>query len=324
MQSYSPYPVLREKIEQEGLLVKSPLRYSFRCLIILGGIFLTLFAITQTQNIVIIGVDAVLLGLLFAQGTFIAHDIAHNQVFRSYRLKQIIGTLWFSVLFGASMRWWEKKHDLHHAHPNELGVDPDVQVPLAFSEEHFKHLGKLHAKISRHQRWLFFGILSFARTSLYFGTFADLFKRHDHIALTEAFLIVINLLLYFLFVFHFLSLATALFFLAIVFWSQSMNIGLAFAPNHKGMPLLPKGTKLDFMTRQIMTSRNINPGLCSDFFYGGLNYQIEHHLFPTLPRHNLRRASQITKEFCASQGIDYLEVSPIESIRQIYQGFFSS
>ena len=61
-------------------------------------------------------------------------------------------------------------------------------------------------------------------------------------------------------------------------------MGCSFAPNHKGMPVLSAGHTLDFLRKQVLTSRNIRGGWFVDILLGGLNYQIEHHLFPSMPR----------------------------------------
>ncbi len=84
-------------------------------------------------------------------------------------------------------------------------------------------------------------------------------------------------------------------------------MGCSFAPNHKGMPMLATGHTLDFLRKQVLTSRNVRGGRVVDFALGGLNYQIEHHLFPSMPRPNLRHAQAIVQEFCVRHGISYTE-----------------
>ena len=69
-----------------------------------------------------------------------------------------------------------------------------------------------------------------------------------------------------------------------------LYLGCSFAPNHKGMPMLAADDQSDFLRRQVLTSRNVRGSWLVDFALGGLNYQIEHHLFPSMPRPNLRRS----------------------------------
>jgi len=90
-------------------------------------------------------------------------------------------------------------------------------------------------------------------------------------------------------------------------------LGGSFAPNHKGMPIVPPTTKIDFLRRQVLMSRNVRGGLFVDFVMGGLNYQIEHHLFPSMPRPNLKRVQPIVREYCAQHEVSYAEVGLLES-----------
>ena len=66
----------------------------------------------------------------------------------------------------------------------------------------------------------------------------------------------------------------------------------------------------------MLTSRNVRGGPLVDVALGGLNYQIEHHLFPSMPRHNLRKARPVVKEFCAEHGIAYEETGLVDSYGQ--------
>jgi len=95
-------------------------------------------------------------------------------------------------------------------------------------------------------------------------------------------------------------------------------LGCSFAPNHKGMPILTASDKTDFLRRQVLTSRNVRGGWLTDFALGGLNYQIEHHLFPSMPRPNLRRAQSLVAAFCAERDVSYTETSLLASYAQAF------
>jgi len=90
-----------------------------------------------------------------------------------------------------------------------------------------------------------------------------------------------------------------------------------FAPNHKGMPQIETGEELDFLRTQVLTARNVKSNPITDLLYGSLNYQIEHHLFPTMPRCNIRRAHRIVRAYCAEVGVPYYETSIYRSYREI-------
>jgi fatty acid desaturase len=92
-----------------------------------------------------------------------------------------------------------------------------------------------------------------------------------------------------------------------------------FAPNHKGMKMMSDDEPLDFLRTQVLTARNVRGSRFVDFWYGGLNYQIEHHLFPSLPRNRLGDAQPLVEEFCAARGIPYYQTSLAGSYAEIFK-----
>ena len=116
-----------------------------------------------------------------------------------------------------------------------------------------------------------------------------------------------------------LSPLKALAFIAVQQAVFSLYLGISFAPNHKGMPIIETATATSFARRQVVTARNITGGRFTDFMLGGLNYQIEHHLFPSMPRPNLRRVQGLVRDFCVAADLCYREESFAGSFRQIVQ-----
>ncbi len=98
-----------------------------------------------------------------------------------------------------------------------------------------------------------------------------------------------------------------------------LYLGGAFLPNHCGMTVLKPGDQMDFLPRQVITARNLRASRVTDYFFGPLGCQIEHHLFPAMPRHNLREAGPIVRRVCEEQGIAYYETSPWEAFCQVYR-----
>jgi fatty acid desaturase len=117
--------------------------------------------------------------------------------------------------------------------------------------------------------------------------------------------------------FYLLGFWPALLFVIVNKAAFGLYMALVFAPNHKGMPVLSASDELDFMRQQILTARNVRPGLITDYLYGGLNYQIEHHLFPAMPRNRLGEASEIVRAMCQRYGIEYYETSWLQSYKEI-------
>ena len=114
-------------------------------------------------------------------------------------------------------------------------------------------------------------------------------------------------------VFLVLSPLQAIAFIAVHKGLWGLYMGCSFAPNHKGMPMLVDGHDLDFLRKQVLTSRNVRGGRLVDVALGGLNYQIEHHLFPSIPRPSLRHLQPIVRAFCVERGISYSETGLLSS-----------
>ena len=97
-------------------------------------------------------------------------------------------------------------------------------------------------------------------------------------------------------------------------WTFGLYNTLVFAPNHKGMPMIDDASRMDYLREQVLTARNVTAHPVIDFLYGGLNYQIEHHLFPAMARNRLSAAQPIVAAFCAERGVDYAVAGPLQGI----------
>jgi len=240
----------------------------------------------------------------------------HQQIARSRRVNHVLGVVVGDLLVGLSFGWWVLKHNRHHAKPNHEGHDPDIAgAALAFSarqaEERTDAFGRFMA---RYQAWLFFPMLTLEGLQLHVASTKSLLtggpRRYRS---TEITLMGLHFLGYLGGVFWVLSPVQALAFIAVHQAVFGVYMGCSFAPNHKGMPIIGEGEELDFLRRQVLTSRNVAGGVFTDVLLGGLNYQVEHHLFPSMPRPNLRRAQPIVREYCRQHRILYTETSLIGS-----------
>jgi fatty acid desaturase len=118
-------------------------------------------------------------------------------------------------------------------------------------------------------------------------------------------------------VFLVLSPGKAAAFLAVELAVFGFYLGSAFAPNHVGMPLVSPRLKLDFLRRQVLMSRNVHGGRFISMLMGGLNYQIEHHLFPSMARPALRKVQPLVAAYCAAEGVPYTQLTLWQSYRVI-------
>ena len=133
----------------------------------------------------------------------------------------------------------------------------------------------------------------------------------------EGLLLVLHVAGYLTAVLLVLSWPRALAFIAIQQGLFGLYLGCAFAPNHKGMPVLSEEDSLDFLRQQVLTSRNVSGGRLTETMLGGLNYQIEHHLFPAMPRPALRRCRTVVRAFCAQTGLRYCEKGLVSSYSDV-------
>jgi fatty acid desaturase len=261
---------------------------------------------------------APLLGVMFTHLGFIGHDAGHNQVFCTRRRNRLLGLTVGNVLIGLSFGWWVPKHNAHHAHPNEVGRDPDIGEGGALPSADARGL---ELWLARWQAPLFFPLMLLRSSGMHVLGIQRLARRRDRASAVEASLIVLHAALYLSVVFWALSPLKALAFIAVQQGVFSVYLGISFAPNHKGMPIIESATAAGFARRQVVTARNISGGRFTTFMLGGLNYQIEHHLFPSMPRPNLRRVQGLVRDFCVATDLGYSEESFVESFRQIVQHF---
>jgi fatty acid desaturase len=255
-------------------------------------------------------------GLVSTQLAFLGHDGGHQQVFGSKRANDVIGLGIGDGLVGLSYGWWLDKHNRHHANPNHEGLDPDIgESVLAFTTAHIAaRTSGPYRLIARYQAWLFFPMLCFEGLQLHVASARSLIQgKQRRYRRIESVLLSAHLLGYLAGIFLVLSPVKALAFIAVHQAVFGIYMGSAFAPNHKGMAVIAPGQQLDFLRRQVLTSRNVRGGWFTDLLLGGLNYQIEHHLFPNMPRPNLRKAQRLVVQYCQEHHISYTESSLIGS-----------
>jgi fatty acid desaturase len=262
---------------------------------------------------------AVFLGIMFTQTGFIGHDAGHRQISGSRRIDSLIGRIHGNLLIGLSYGWWISKHNRHHAHPNHVGRDPDIAFrAIALTAGQSRARRGAGIWLARRQAWLFFPMLLLEGLNLHVaGVRAMTRHRNVPVRVGEAGLLVAHIAGYLAAVFLVLSPLQAVAFIAVHQGLFGLYLGSSFAPNHKGMPVFAEGQNVDFLRRQVLTSRNVRGNWLTDFSLGGLNYQIEHHLFPSMPRPNLRRAQAPVRAFCAEHGIPYAQTGLLASYAQV-------
>ena len=260
---------------------------------------------------------AVFLAVMFTQIGFLGHDAGHRQITPSRRVSYLLGILLGNLGVGLSFGWWVSKHNRHHANPNTEGADPDIMMSaLAFTPGQAQSSRGLARITYRCQAYLFFPMLLGEAFSVHVASIRALVSKARQHRLAEGALLAAHFAAYLTVVFLVLSPVKAVVFILIQQGLFGVYLGASFAPNHKGMPILRREDEQDFLRRQVLTSRNIRGGWFTDIALGGLNYQIEHHLFPSMPRPSLRLSQPLISEFCREHGLPYCEASLVGSYAQ--------
>lgn len=254
---------------------------------------------------------AAALGILFTQAAFLAHEAAHRQILTTGPANDRLARVLAGGIVGMSYAWWDSKHSRHHANPNRVGKDPDIEVDtISFLEEDAAQARGLRRLITRKQGWLFFPLLTLEGLNLHFLSVRYLFSRTPVKGRwIELGLIAARFAVVLVPIFLLMPLGMAFAFLGVQLAVFGLYMGASFAPNHKGMPVVARDAKLDFFSKQVRTSRNIRGGWWATWLMGGLNYQVEHHLFPSMARPHLAQARTVVHDYCLSHDIPYTETS---------------
>ena len=313
----SDYAELSREIKQAGLLRRRPGYYAGQAALLLvlclAGLAAFWFAGDSWWQIAVAAYAAV----VSTQLGFLGHDAGHRQILASGPGNRRLGTLLANLGVGFSYGWWVDKHNRHHAHPNDEDHDPDVSAgPLVFTTGQAEASGRVARMFYRYQAWTFFPLLLLEALNLRYASIRYLLAGGGRSRGGEALLIGLHIGVYLAAVLLMMSPVKALVFIAVHQGLFGLYLGCSFEPNHKGMPPLSEADAADFLRRQVLTARNVRGPWATGFALGGLNYQIEHHLFPSMPRGNLRHAQRLVREFCATHQVAYLETGLVRSYAQ--------
>jgi len=315
----SDYAELSRRVKAAGLLRRRPGYYTWKisatvASVVAGWVAFVLIGPSWWQLL-----TAVFLGVMATQLGFLGHDSGHRQVFRTRRAAYVFGLVVGNAGIGLSYGWWQDKHSRHHAHPNDLERDPDVASgALVFDADQLPLRGRVGRIVAARQAWLFLPMLMLEALHLHVASARALRSGVVSARWLEGSLLALHVTAYVVAVALVLPLWQAVAFVAVQQAVFGLYMGASFAPNHKGMPMERPEDRWDYLRRQVITSRNIRGGPFVDLALGGLNYQIEHHLFPSLPRPSLRRLQPLVREFCAERGVPYVECTVAGSYRRAF------
>ncbi|KAJ9106859.1 hypothetical protein QFC19_002988 [Naganishia cerealis] len=322
------YRALKSRIEAAGLFTAPGtllgygadlIRYS-----ILGAVAAWLYFTSSTP----LGwfLSAISLGAFWHQLTFVAHDAGHTGITGDTITDRVIGTLVADWVGGLSLSWWKDNHNIHHLVTNHPEHDPDIQhIPFfAISTKFFGSLWSTYYKrvmafdgFSRVmiglQDKIYYVVLSLARFNLYANSYGFLALKMPR---NRWFCFEMAGLVFFWTWFGLLlkglpNIKVRVMYL-LVSHIVTSPVHVQIVLSHFARSTEDLGPIESFPSRQLRTTMDVVCSPWIEFFHGGLHLQVTHHLFPRIPRHNLRKASLLVKEFCKEQELEYAEYSFVE------------
>jgi len=264
-----------------------------------------------------------LMGCLWIQSGWLGHDSGHYQIMSSPRFNRFAQILTGNCLAGISIAWWKKNHNAHHICCNSLDFDPDLQhipffvvssklfhsITSYFYERKLKFDSVARFLVS-YQHWTFYPVMCLARINLFAQSILLLSSKRRVPNRGQE---ILGVLLYWIWYPFLVS--------CLPNWGERIMFVLAsfavtgiqhvqFCLNHFSSSVyVGPPTGGDWCEKQTMGTLDISCPSWMDWFHGGLQYQIEHHLFPRLPRRNLRKVSPFVKELCKKHNLPYNCVS---------------
>ena len=270
MGRWSEYTVLSRQLKQAGLLDRRHRWYAGKIsanLALLAVGLVVLFVLGESWWQLL---TAAYLAVVATQLTFVGHDAGHRQIFRSRRANDLVGLFHGNLLVGISFGWWVPKHNAHHTNPNDEDLDPDIGIAvLAFTAAQAHGKRGLARVISRSQAWLFFPLLLLEAAHLHLASVKAILKGHGRANTVEGLLLGVHLAVYLTVLVVVLTPVQALAFVVVQQGLFGLYLGCAFAPNHNGMPTLTEADQLDFLRRQVLTSRNVAGSRLVDWGWAG-------------------------------------------------------
>ena len=308
---------LKAEVRKAGLLDRVPVRGSIEMIAIIFSMIIVYY-IEVNWSSFSFEYSSILLALfmtiIFTRSVFVSHDVLHTQYFKNKSLSFKISYPFAAIMISNSSSWWDFQHNInHHTWCNVPQKDEDIlAMDGAFTINQKGDSPKLRSV----KYIVFWGAMFFMYPAFIAQSYSFAIKKKKY---GELFLMLLHWPIVWGPVFYFLPFSDAITVFLTLYFVLSAWLAFGFITNHLGCEVFEKDDSEDltWMELQMRTSRSLKGGSFIHWFYGGLNTQIEHHLFPKAPRFNLLKIKKMTQEFAKKHNIKYFETSPIEAYVQI-------
>jgi delta8-fatty-acid desaturase len=328
------YRALNERIRTEGLY-----NCNYSAYLVEVSRYTLLFALALfTLHHSWYGISGFFIGCFWHQLAFTAHDAGHMGITHNFHTDTVIGIITADFLGGLSLGWWKRNHNVHHIVTNSPEHDPDIEHMPFFAISH-RFLNSLRSTyydrimkydafaqfLIRHQDFLYYPILAFGRFNLYRLSWQYLIMglgpRKGPAWWHRWFEIAGQVFFWTWYGYGIVYLSIPDWRNRILFFMVSHMITLPLhvqiTLSHFAMSTADLGIHESFPQKMLRTTMDVNCAPWLDFFHGGLQFQAIHHLFPRIPRHNLRRTQGLVKHFCEEVGIPYAIFSFVDGNREV-------
>ncbi len=304
------FDALKEQVKEAGLLNRVPIRGTVEMIAVVLSLVVA-FASMQMWNPILLGL---FLTLVFTRAVFVSHDILHLQYFKDKKLSFRLSYLYSAIILSNSSSWWDYKHNVnHHTWCNVVEKDEDIRaLDGAFTPNNKGN----SPFIKKYKHIIFWGAMFFMYPAFIAQSYKFVIKRKLY---GELALMLLHWPIIWGTIFYMLPFGDAITVFLTLYITLSVWLAYGFITNHLGCEVftLEESRELSWMELQMRGSRSLKGGAFIHWFYGGLNTQIEHHLFPKAPRFNLLKVQKMTKDFAKKHGMKYFETTPLQAYVQI-------